>query len=136
MMAVAGILFTEVRRQQLRSAPPAAARLCSSLTTAAQALAAPHAADQLRMPTQLLTPPASPTHKSNTHTTHAHVTAQVLGLPKWYEAGAVVAKDVPLAPLAATTMLFTGAAETFRYKGWKESGTVSFWLLGMAVPAG
>ncbi|KAI8472153.1 MAG: light-harvesting protein of photosystem I [Monoraphidium minutum] len=51
---------------------------------------------------------------------------EVLGLPKWYEAGAAVGKDVPVAPLAATTMLFTGAAETFRYKGWKESGTSGF----------
>jgi hypothetical protein len=48
---------------------------------------------------------------------------ELLGLPKWYEAGA--ASDVPTAPLAATTMLFTGAAETFRYKGFKETGTVS-----------
>jgi hypothetical protein len=50
---------------------------------------------------------------------------EALGLPKWYEAGAAVGADVPVAPLAATTMLFTGAAETFRYKGWKETGTVS-----------
>jgi len=42
---------------------------------------------------------------------------EALGLPKWYEAGSVVGADVPVAPLAATTMLFTGAAETFRYKG-------------------
>jgi hypothetical protein len=47
---------------------------------------------------------------------------ELLGLPKWYEAGA--ASDIPTAPLAATTFLFTGAAETFRYKGWKETGTV------------
>ena len=48
---------------------------------------------------------------------------EALGLPKWWEAGA--ASDIPTAPLAATTFLFTGAAETFRYKGWKETGTVS-----------
>jgi hypothetical protein len=54
---------------------------------------------------------------------------ELLGLPKWYEAGA--ASDIPTAPLAATTMLFTGAAETFRYKGWKETGTVSGGVLGM-----
>ncbi|GBF98157.1 light-harvesting protein of photosystem I [Raphidocelis subcapitata] len=59
---------------------------------------------------------------------------EILGLPKWYEAGA--ASDVPTAPLAATTMLFTGAAETFRYKGWKETGTSGFLFSFPFDPAG